>query len=360
MGKAFPGYKNKLYHVEYKDGIRAVKLFTYITANEGFAKRTFNYVFYMLMAIFAAPFLGRADVVISTSPQFFNGMAGYVVSRLKRAPWLLEIRDLWPESIIAVGAIDNPRIIRFLEGIEAFLYRKANHIVSVTQSFTRHIKAHGGQNTPISVIRNGADISFFKPQDADPTFSAEVGANGKFVASYVGTHGMAHGLHILLDAAEKLRSRPDILLLTAGEGANFEALKSQARQRKLDNLVMLGQRPKTDMPKLWAISDASLVLLKKQDLFKTVIPSKIFESMAMSTPIILGVEGESADIISEAETGLCIDPENPDALVQAILELADNKDTYNTLAGNGREYVATHFDRNRLAEQYLGILEELS
>ena len=353
MGKAYPGYKNKFYHVEQKDGIRAIKIFTYITANEGFIKRTFNYVFYMLMAILMAPFLPKADVVISTSPQFFNGLAGYFVSRIKRARWLLEIRDLWPESIIAVGAIGNKHAIALLEWIERFVYRKADHIVAVTKAFKTHIAAHGANPDNITVIRNGVDLSFFD-SDAKPDqdYARAIGVEGKFVASYVGTHGMAHGLDTLVEAAEILRDRDDIVFLMAGDGAERERLQQAIAERKLSNIVMLGQLPKADMPKLWSVSNASLVLLRKLDLFLTVIPSKIFESMAMKKPIVMGVEGESREIIEEAGSGLMMEPENAADLAAAVVKLADSPELCAALGESGYAHVAEHFDRSKLAELF--------
>lgn len=356
MGKAYPGYRNRFVQTEYKDGIRAIKVLTYITANEGFAKRTLNYIFYMIMATLVAPFLGRADIVISTSPQFFNGLAGYFVSRLKRCPWILEIRDLWPESILAVGAIKNQTIIRMLEGIERFVYRKADHIVPVTYAFERHILAHGGRPGHITVIRNGVDLNFFEPRDGDADYARQLGVEGKFVAAYVGTHGMAHGLQVLIEAAERLRHREDIAILLAGDGAERARLVQEVERRGLANIRLLGQLPKTDMPRLWSITDASLVVLKKQDLFLTVIPSKLFESMAMCRPIILGVAGESAELLAESGSGIAIEPENVDQLVEAIERLADSKELRGELGAKGRSYVQAHFDRRVLAARFEQLL----
>ena len=357
MGKAYPGYRNRLFQSERKDGIRAIKVLTYITANEGFLKRTFNYVFYMVMAIVVAPFLARADVVISTSPQFFNGLAGYFVSRLKRCPWVLEIRDLWPESILAVGAIQNRRVIAALEWVERFVYRKADHIVPVTNAFRQHIIARGGASERITVIRNGVDLALFKPAECDEAFARKIGVAGKFVASYVGTHGMAHGLDTILEAADRLRDNPRIVFLLVGDGAERARIEAKARTMNLPNVVMLGQQPKAMMPAIWSVSDVSLVLLRKLDLFKTVIPSKIFESMAMKRPIILGVEGESREIIEEGSAGLCIEPENAGELAAALLRLAGDPQEYARMQESGYRFVCEQFDRTVSARRYLGVLE---
>jgi len=356
MGRAYPGYRNRLIQTEYKDGIKAIKVLTYITANEGFIKRTWNYVFYMLMTIAVAPFLPRADIVISTSPQFFNGLAGFFVSRIKRCRWVLEIRDLWPESIVAVGAIKNRYMIGALEAIERFVYRKADHIVPVTYAFQRHILARGGHANRITVIRNGVDLQFFEPRAKDTTYARQLGIEGKFVAAYVGTHGMAHGLDLLINAAEKLKQRDDIVILLAGDGAERARLTAEVERRGLTNIKLLGQLPKAEMPKLWSITDVSVIVLKKLDLFLTVIPSKIFESMAMKQPIILGVAGESAELIQESGAGFVIEPENVQELTDSILRLADAPDLRVQLGENGRLYVETNFDRTVLADVFEKLL----
>ncbi len=358
MGKVYPGYRNRWFQTEEKDGIRAIKLFTYITANEGFLKRTWNYLFFMLMCLICLPRLPKADIVISTSPQFFNGLAGYFVARFKGCPWVLEIRDLWPESIIAVGALKNRHQIAVLEAIERFVYRKADHIVAVTRAFRAHILARGGDASRISVIRNGVDLSFFEPASRDEAYAQSLGVSEKFVAAYVGTHGMAHGLDTLIEVAELLSSRPDIQLLLAGDGAERKRLQTEIARRGLTNIRTLGQLPKSDMPRLWSISDISLVILKKNDLFLTVIPSKIFESMAMQKPIVLAVAGESAELIEEAGAGCCVEPENADAIAGAITGLADDRARCRAIGDHASTYVAQHFDRRQLADQFEAVLRQ--
>lgn len=358
-GHIFAGYRNSLYQMESRDGIRVVRLLTYATANEGTLRRTANYLLYMLMVVAAAPFLPRPDVVISTSPQFFNGLAGFFVSGLRRAPWVLEIRDLWPESILVVGAIGNRRVIAALERLEAFAYRKADAIVSVTESFVEPIEAKGGRGK-VSVIRNGVDLNLFHRRDYDHKLAAELGLSGRFVAAYVGTHGMAHGLGVILDAARKLQSRSDIVFLLIGDGADKQHLLARREAMGLANVVMLDQLPKEKMPALWSICAASLVLLRKADLFNQVIPSKIFESMAMGKPVILGVGGESLRIITEADAGIGIEPENAADLAEAVRRLADDHALYARLAAAGPGYVAANFDRSDLAGRFLALLEGLA
>ena len=356
-GKVYPGYRNKLFVREEKDGITIIRVWTYLTANEGFLKRTLNYVSYMAAAIVAAPFIQKADIVISTSPQFFNGLAGYVVSRMKRAPWVLEIRDLWPESILAVGVIKNPFIIHLLEWLELFAYRQADLIVPVTDAFQRYIEGKGIPKEKISVIKNGADLTLYKPVTGTNRLAESLGVQGKFVAAYLGTHGMAHHLETVLYAAQRLREYPDIVLILAGDGAERQRLAALRNKLGLDNVLMLDQQPKEQMPWLWALSDVSLILLKKSDLFKTVIPSKIFESMAMEKPIILGVEGESADIVRAADAGYCIEPENAEELVNRLIDLYADEALRKKLGANGRIHVRNFYDRKELAKRFEQLLE---
>lgn len=355
-GKVYPGYRNRLYAREEKDGITIIRVWTYLTANEGFLKRTLNYVSYMAAAIVAAPFIQKADIVISTSPQFFNGLAGYVVSRMKRAPWVLEIRDLWPESILAVGAIKNRFIIHLLEWLELFAYRQADRIVPVTDAFQRYIEGKGIPKEKITVIKNGADLTLYKPVTGTNRLAESLGIQGKFVAAYLGTHGMAHHLETVLHAAQRLREYPDIVLVLAGDGAERQRLAALRNELGLDNVLMLDQQPKDQMPWLWALSDVSLILLKKSDLFKTVIPSKIFESMAMEKPIILGVEGESADIVRAADAGYCIEPENAEELANRLLQLRESEDLRRRFGHNGRIHVRAHYDRLVLARRFEELL----
>lgn len=361
-GKVYEGYRNRLIQRETIDGIRVIRLWTYLSANEGFVKRTANFVSYMVMAILMLPRLPSCDVVITTSPQFFNGLAGYFVSKFKRAPWVLEIRDLWPESILALGAIRNRTVIRVLEWLEMFAYRKSDRIVPVTNAFERYMVAKGIDAAKIFVIKNGVDLSRYDRSGGAEAQRArlrkELGLEDKFIAAYFGTHGMAHHLETVLEAASSTKD-PRILYMLVGDGAERARLQALKKEQGVENLMMLGQQPKENMPGLWAMADVAMVLLRKDDLFKTVIPSKIFECMAMEKPIILGVEGESREIIEAANAGIGIEPENAQELSAAVVKLCDNPNLVADLGKNGRAHVAQYFDRDVLARRFEDILKRL-
>ncbi len=357
QGRVYEGYRNRIYQRETKDGINVVRVWTFVTANEGFFKRTLNYISYMCSAIMISLLLPKADVVLSTSPQFFNGLAGYCVSKMRRIPWVLEVRDLWPESIVAVGAIKNPAIIKMLEWIERFAYRKADRIVPVTDSFKTCMLNKGIEANKICVVKNGVDLAQYRPVDGAPGLAEELGLKGKFVVSYFGTHGMAHHLETILEAARRLSASPNIVFLMVGDGAERQALLRMRDAMGLNNVMMLDQQPKHRMPEFWAISDVSLVLLKKSELFKTVIPSKIFESLAMAKPIVLGVEGESAELLKTAQAGLCVEPENVEQLVARVMELSHDMELRQQLGRNGRRFVMEQFDRMVLARKLFSVIE---
>ena len=361
LGRVYEGYRNRLWQSEYMEGIRVIRVWTYITANAGFSRRILDYQSFMVTATLAAPFIRRVDIVVGTSPQFFTVCAAYVVSRLKRIPFVFELRDLWPESIRAVGAMQHSRWLNRLERLELFLYRKAARIISVTQSFRRNLAVRGIPVEKVEVITNGVDIARFKPQARDTELEAELGLQGKFVAGYIGTHGMAHALETLLEAAQRLRDDPqghDIRILFLGDGANKQNLIEKAREMVLDNVFFLDSVPKDQVVRYWSLLDVSIVHLKKTDLFTSVIPSKLFECMGMGIPVLHGVTGESADIVERENCGEVFEPENADALYRQLLRLKTSPDLL-TKYRAGALKAAPHYDRREQAQKLLRILEGL-
>lgn len=355
-GRIYPGYRHRLWQKEQIDGIDVIRVGTYLAANEGFLLRTLNFVSYMGAASIASIFAPKSDVVISTSPQFFCGLAGFIASRLKGVPWVLEVRDLWPDSIVAVGAMREGRLIRLLSRMEAWAYRKADRIVSVTESFKEHIEARAGAGHKVAVVKNGVDLDSFATPRPDPELRRKLGLEGKFVAAYVGTHGMAHGLEVVLEAAALLRDEPDIAFLLVGEGAEAQRLRAMREEAGLANVVMLGQQPRELMPALWALTDAALVLLRRSEVFKTVIPSKLLEAMGTGRPVVLGVEGEAKAILEGTGCGIAIEPENAAQLADAVRRLARDPDLARELGANGRICIERDYDRRVLADRLASVL----
>jgi len=359
-GVVYSGYRNWLWQEKRVDGMRIIRLWTYLAANKGVGRRSLNYVSYMASALLAVPFLPTADVVISTSPHFFCGLAGYGVSRIKRAPWVLEIRDLWPESIRAVGAVRSRRVIQTFGRVASWAYRKADKIVVLTDSFRKHIEAQGIAPAKIEVIKSGVDLSLFRRQIKDERLARELKLEGKFVAGYLGTHGMAHGLETVLEAAGLLRNDDRIAFLLVGSGAERARLVALKRRMGLTNVVMLDQQTKECMPRLWSLVDASLVPLRRSDVFKTVVPSKLIEAMAMACPIVLGVDGESRSIVEKAGAGIFVTPEEPKELAEAVVGLVDDPEHAVEMGRNGRRHVELHYNRHVLAAQFEATLAKVA
>lgn len=358
-GKVFGGYRNRLWQREAMEGIQVIRVWSYITANEGFTRRILDYISFMIAAFVAALFVRRTDVIVGTSPQFFTACAAYATSIVKRRPWVFELRDIWPESIRVVGAMKRERLLDLLERLELFLYRKATAVVSVTNAFKQNLVDRGIESTKIFVVTNGVDTSRFIPREKDEALTRELGLEGEFVVGYIGTHGMAHGLDSLLDAAGilmGLKQGHSIRLLLLGDGAHREQLKVRARAENLTNVMFIETVTKNEVTRYWSLLDASIIHLRRSELFKTVIPSKLFECMGMAIPILHGVEGESAEIVVWHEIGLTFEPENHLELIERLLKLRDNKEERQRLARNG-PLAALHYDRKALAEKMLTIIE---
>jgi glycosyltransferase involved in cell wall biosynthesis len=360
-GIVYGGYKNKLFQREHIDGIDVRRVWTYIAANEGTVRRIINYVSYMISAFFFSLFVKRPDVVIATSPQFFCGWAGVLTYFFRRIPFILEIRDIWPESIVAVGAMRNKRLVLVLEWLEKVMYASAGHIVTVGEGYRRRLLEKKVSAEKISVVMNGVDRERFNPREPDEGLKRQYGVGDKFICSYSGTIGMACGLNIVLDAAQKLKDRGfnDIVFMLVGDGSSRKDLETQAKARQLDNVIFTGRQSKEKMPEYLAISDVCLVHLRKTDLFKTVMPSKIFESSGMAKPIINGVGGFAAEFIETAGSGINIEPENSDQLIDALMLLRNHASLRATYGNAGREYVTANFDRDKLAQDYLKIIDNM-
>jgi putative colanic acid biosynthesis glycosyltransferase WcaI len=355
-GELHPGYRNRWFAREELDGIQVIRVKTFISANQGTFLRMLDYLSFMVMGFLGALVPRKPDLVVATSPQFFTAVAGWAVSALRRKRFVFELRDLWPASIAAVGALRENRALAALERIELFLYRRAWRIVAVTAAFKRDLIARGIDGAKIAVVTNGVDLEAYQPRERDADCAREYGASGRTVVGYLGTHGMAHALENVLDAAELLRERDDVHFLFVGDGAAKAGLVGSCRTRNLHNVSFHDPVAKAAMPALWSICDLALVHLKDTPVFETVIPSKIFEALGSGRAVLFaGPEGEGSRIVREADCGACVPAEDPVALAQAITRLADDGIERARLAQNAR-MAAPAFGRDALAARMLEVL----
>ena len=360
-GKVFDGYRNRLWQSEVIEGIRVIRVWSYIAANEGFIRRILDYVSFMLSATAVALLVPKVDVVVGTSPQFFTACAAWVVGGIKRVPWVFELRDIWPESIKAVGAMGDSFAIRLLERLELFLYRHATCIVTVTHTFKATLIKRGVDGNKIQVVTNGVDLNHFMPQEKDAELVRELRLQNRFVAGYIGTHGMAHGLETLLGAAELIQNNPsgkDVVILFLGNGAKKSELVASAKSKGLSNVLFLDSISKADVTRYWSLLDVSIIHLRKSELFTSVIPSKLFECMGMGIPVAHGVAGESAQIVLSEQVGEVFESDNSVQLVELLLDLKNDPNRIDKYRKNGID-AARRYDRKHLAETMLEILNEL-
>jgi glycosyltransferase involved in cell wall biosynthesis len=357
VGKPFEGFRMRWYQHELVDGIHVHRVWTYLAPNRGVIRRTLNYLSFMPSAAFRALRLGRFDVAIGTSPQFFCAMATWLYTRLRPTPWVFELRDLWPESIPAVGAMRKSLALKMLERLALRMYRDATTVVCVTRSFIDALVAYGIPADKLHFVPNGILPGFWRGASrADAR--AELGVTDDTVlASYVGTIGMAHGLSTVLEAAARLRTEaPHVRVLVVGDGADLDNLRTMAARDGLSNLTFIGLVPREKVPGILAASDIALVTLKPSDVFKTVLPSKMFEAMAARCAIALGVDGEARATLERAGAGIAFTPGDAGALVDAIRDLAGSAVRRSLMGAAGAEFVDREFSREVWALRYLEVL----
>ena len=356
-GNIYDGYKNKFYQIEKLDGIEVIRVWSYISANSGFTKRVLDYFSFAFMAFWVGLFQ-RHDIVIATSPQFFTTWAAWGISKIRRKPWIFELRDLWPESIRTVGAMKQGHAFDWLEKIELGLYKDADKVVAVTEAFKHNLIQRGIDSEKIEVVTNGSNIDLFFPREKDHGLLQSLNLEDKFVIGYIGTHGMAHGLDFIVQLISKIYDE-NIHFLFIGDGSMKRKIMEIASVLSLKNVTFLEPIAKDEVPQYLSIIDVSLAPLIKSDTFKTVIPSKIFEASAMQKPTLLGVEGQAQEIIEYYNAGLCFEPENEKDFIVKVNLLKNDQRVYANCE-NGCKSLAQEYDRNKLANNMLQIITKVS
>lgn len=358
QGKVYNGYRNKFKQVEVISGIKVIRVWTYISANKGFIRRTLDYMSFALMSSLIGLFQ-KADIIIATSPQFFTTWSGWFLSKIKRKAWIFELRDLWPESIASVGAMrKESTVYKVLELIEKKLYQSADFVIPNTPAFKENLQSRDIPEEKMHVIPNGANLDLFKiSENGNNGLKKKLGIKEDFLVGYIGTHGLAHALDFIIRSIAEAGFE-GVHFLFIGDGAEKEHIRQIAHDRNLQNVTFLDPVPKEQIPDYLSIIDASLVPLKKSDTFKTVIPSKIFEACAMSKPILLGVEGQAKEIVEEYGAGVCFEPENTQAFIQSVNVLKE-KEFYQEISQNAYK-LAQAYDRKELAKEMLGVIKRVA
>jgi len=355
-GKLYKGYKNKLYQKDNIEGIEVIRVWSYMSSNSGLSKRILDYLSFSFMSFWIGLFQ-KFDIIVATSPQFFTTWTGYGLSKLKRKPWIFELRDIWPESIKTVGALKQGIIIDTLEKIELFLYRDAIKIIAVTNAFKENLIKRGINKDKIEVVTNGSNLELFSKRNKSIKLLKKLNLENKFIVGYIGTHGLAHSLDFIVTSLYKVTDT-NIHFLFIGDGAMKKNIMRIACDLKLKNITFLDSVRKEEVPIYLSICDVSLAPLKNEENFKTVIPSKIFEASAMEKPTLLGVNGQAQKIIEKYNAGICFEPENEKDFIEKLLIIKDKKVYLE--CQKGCALLTKAYDRKKLAKEMLKIIQKLT
>jgi glycosyltransferase involved in cell wall biosynthesis len=358
-GEIFEEYRNRFLVEENLYEINIIRTWIYATKKKTFFRRLLNYFSFVISSFALGIWKIRSpDIVIVESPPLFLGIAGFLLSACKNAKLVLNVSDLWPDSAVAMGVLSNNALIRASRGLEEFLYRRSALITGQTRGIVDNIQSRF-PNKEVALITNGVDVAAF----LDASNSArrtevrrEFALEGKFVIGYAGLHGLAQGLDTVIHAARLLVDHPDVLFAFFGDGPEKEKLVQQVDQFGLKNVRFYSSQPSGRMPAVVGSFDLALIPLKRLELFKGALPSKMFEAMAAAVPLLASIEGEARELVEKAQAGLCIEPENPNAMADAVLQFYRDPGTLQTLGRNGQRYVVEHFDRQKIADQFERLL----
>ena len=352
-GKIYKGYRNKLFQKEIIEGIKVIRVWTYITANKGIVRRSLDYLSFGIVS-FCVGLFSYFDIVIATSPQFFTAVSAGMLSFFRRKKFIFEVRDLWPESIVGVDVMKENFLIRFLSWVEKLLYRRAWKIIVVSEGFIPTIVNMGIDSKKIYCISNGISKNNFYPREKDKTLLAKFNLEGKFIVGYMGTHGMAHKLDFIIKCIHEIKDE-SVYFLFIGEGAKKEDLKKQAAQLRLKNITFIDNVSREEVSTYLSLLDAGLIHLRISEAFEKVIPSKIFELAAMQIPMLLGVKGEASRLLTKYNAGVCFEPENMNDFILKLNELKNNPMLKENVKA-GETALAKDFERETLARKMFELI----
>jgi len=336
------------------ENITILRAYTYSALHKSFVHRVFAFISFMASSFFIGLGVKNVDVVWGTSPPIFQGFTAWLLARLKGAPFLFEVRDLWPTFAIAVGVLRNRTLIRLSLWLERFLYRRADRVMVNSPGYVAHVTERGARR--VELVPNGADPEMFDPSDDGAAFRTRNLLTGKFVVLYAGAHGLSNDLGVALESASLLADRPTVQIVFLGDGKEKANLEEQAKRLNLTNVLFLPPVPKNDMAAVLAGADACLAILKPIEEYKTPYPNKVFDYMAAGRPVVLAIDGVIREVVEAAECGVFAQPGSPSALAEAIRFLVDNPERSRRMGLRGRKYLEEHFSREKMAEKLLNIL----
>ena len=358
---AFPNHvsSKKLFHSSEHLGLNVIRSFVVQDTKKSTVRRMLNYFSFMTTSIIGGLFAKKPDVVFATTPQLFVGLSGYVLSKLKRAKFVIEVRDLWVDFAEVLNQINNKKLLTMARKLEWFLYKKADHIIVVTHGYKDYLIEKGIPENKIDVITNGVnptEMGMLVPEEG-VRVRKEHRLEDQFLILYAGNMGIAQGLQTVLEAAYRLKDVPSITFVLIGEGAEKERLRTYQKEKDLHNVLILDSRAKQELNGFYAAADLCLVILKNHPLFDITIPSKLFDCLAMNKPILLGIGGESKEIVKSLNAGLFFEPENGDSLANVVLEATSNPEIMEHLEKDVRSKMLIKYNRQELSKNLARLLE---
>ncbi len=344
------------------EDITLYRTWTYSGYNSNFVGRVIGYLSYTFSSLVKALFLKKPDVYIVTSPSIFVGISAIIVSKLKRVPFIFEVRDLWPESAVATGVLNNKFLLNILYWLEYRLYKYSEKIVVLTPAFKENIEKRFPEFIgKIEIITNGADFSIMGKEHQGEQLREKLGWSDKKVFTYLGAHGVANDLMQVVEAAKAFKDEKKVHFVLIGDGMQKKFLKEKAKEYELTNIDFIDSVPKYEVVDYVNASDVCMAILKKTDTFKTVYPNKVFDYMSCKKPVFVTIDGITRDLIETSNCGLYAEPENLDEFKNIVDKfLSMSYDELQTFGENGYKYVKDKFDREKLAERYIELVKEVS
>ncbi|GAB4511460.1 MAG: glycosyltransferase family 4 protein [Anaerolineae bacterium] len=361
-GVIYPGYKQKLWQREDKDGVRLIRVPLYPNHSRSSIKRALSYLSFMVSLAVLAPFLmgKRPHVMWVYHPPLTTGLAGWWVSLLRRVPFVYEIQDMWPETLVSTGMFSNQRALRWVAAGAMFIYRRAAAITVNSPGFQQNLIDKGVPAEKVHVALTWADETIYRPVARDAAVGAAHHLEGRFNVIFGGNMGLAQGLESVIKAAALLHDQPEIQFVFIGDGVALPELQAQVRERALTNIRFIERQPAENMPQFFAWGDALLVTLKDDPLFAITIPAKITSYLACGRPIVCAVRGDGANLVQAAGAGIICPPEDASALAKAIMSLYTMaRSEREALGAAGRQYFLAHFTHNTLIDRYEALFEQI-
>ncbi|WKZ41726.1 MAG: glycosyltransferase family 4 protein [Anaerolineales bacterium] len=348
-----------LYAEQNFDGVRVLRSYIYPAIHRSYFWRVIAFFSFMFSSIWTALRVKDLDLVMGTTPPIFQAVSAWVVAALRHKPFLLEVRDLWPEFGISMGVLKNPVIIALSRWLEMFLYRRATHILVNSPAYRDYMLAKGVPENKVTYIPYGTDVDMFNPSIDGSSIRRELKVEDKFVVLYAGALGQANDIDTLLRAAERLKKEESISFVLFGDGKERTHLENEAQRMDLHNVIFAGTRPKKDMPRIVASADACLAILQDIPAFRTTYPNKVFDYMAAGRASVIVIDGITRELIETSRGGVYVKPADDAMLAQKILELSQNPARVKERGANAREYLVRNLDRRDKLNETLGLLERL-